>query len=243
MHYSFILASLLAATGTLAAPHCPRQTTNNEVRVILQNQQAELGTQQVFTGAKRETKPPVGSRGPYQTIEVRVGAGVAKQDLRCQVLDDTGKPIVATRGANTDITFADGGAGPWTFKTPHKVSQIICDPAFKKAAAGALDVRVVLQNQATELGSQTTLSGLQRENKPPAASNGPYKTVELVVGDLVKQDLRCKVLDLTGKPIVVLRGGNRDITFADGNAGLWTFETEHRVSHIICDPAFRKGSA
>jgi hypothetical protein len=103
---------------------------------------------------------------------------------------------------------------------------------------------VILENQAIELGSQTTFEGGVRQQKAPSASAGPFKTVELVVGcDVVNQAHRCQILDERDQPIVVIRGNNTDTTFADGNAGIWTLAEESFVSQIICDPTFVKGAA
>ena len=67
------------------------------------------------------------TKGPFETIEINVGAA-AQQDLRCQALDLDGKPIVATRGANVDITFSDADKGAWTFRDGAvEVSRIICE--------------------------------------------------------------------------------------------------------------------
>ncbi|KAL8855899.1 MAG: hypothetical protein Q9178_007464 [Gyalolechia marmorata] len=100
----------------------------SEIRVQLSNQRIELGIQQTFTGGVREEKTV--ASGPFTTVEIEVGALVQKQDTRCQVVDKAGKPIVATRGANTDITFADGDKGEWKFQRESEVSKVICDPAF-----------------------------------------------------------------------------------------------------------------
>ena len=77
----------------------------------------------------------MGSAGPYQTVEIRVGAGVEKQDTRCMLLDQAGKPVVAARGENTDITFSDNGKGEWSFGVTSEVGRIICDPAFEAASS------------------------------------------------------------------------------------------------------------
>jgi len=248
MQYSTIILAALAATGAIAAPY-GSGSRDNDIRVVLSNQATETGSQTTFTEGQRQQKGPVGSSGPYQTVELRLGQDVQNQDYRCQVLDDQSKPIVLTRGANTDITFGDGDKGEWTFKKESIVSSIICDPKFVKAAAPIVgrapsEVRVVLSNQASETGSQTTLSGDKRDEKAPVGSNGPFKTVELRLGQNVrKQDLRCQVLDTAGKPITVKRGANVDITFADGDKGEWTFLKVSKVSKIICDPKFKKGSS
>ncbi|KAF2651153.1 hypothetical protein K491DRAFT_761267 [Lophiostoma macrostomum CBS 122681] len=106
--------------------------SENNVRVQLSGP-GELATQTEFTGAASETKPPVGSNGPYDTIELDVGILVEDQGIRCKVLDNNGKEIIAVRGANTDTTFSDAGKGAWAFQKASEVSQIICDPAFVAA--------------------------------------------------------------------------------------------------------------
>lgn len=242
MQYSVFL-SLLAASGALAAPRNNRQSSNNEIRVALSS--SETGAQVTLKEGVRDTAVPAGN-GPFDTVELRLGKDVRQQNLRCQILDDAKNPIVVLRGNNTDITFADGGAGPWKFREEESlVSEVICDPKFKKAGPDANRLRVVLQNQGTETGSQTVFAGGdEREEKKPVASRGPFKTVELRVGEVVeKQDYRCQILDKANEPIVVLRGGNRDTTFADGGNGEWTFEKEEsEVSKIICDPTFKKAA-
>jgi hypothetical protein len=96
-----------------------------------------------------------------------------------------------------------------------------------------------------ELATQTSFSEGWRQSKTPTGSFGPFDTVALELGkDVHQQDLRCQVRDSNDKPIVVLRNGNREITFADGDAGSWTFEDGAMyVSAIICDPTFVKGIA
>ena len=152
---------------------------------------------------------------------------------------------MAIRGENTDITFSDADKGPWTFKQAREVSQITCGPAFVAVSPGAFDVTVILQNQATELGTQTVFEDFtMREAQRTVGSSGPFQTVEISVGELLDPALRCKILDLAGRPIVGLRGENRDITFSDAHKGAWTFEKpQSRVSKIICDPAFVAASA
>ena len=93
-----------------------------------------------------------------------------------------------------------------------------------------------------ELATQTTFDEGWRQVKRPVGSSGPYDTVSLTLGaDVKQQTLRCQVLNNYNEPII-LRNGNREITFADGNAGEWAFETGAQdVVAIICDPAFKKG--
>ena len=91
----------------------------------------ELATQTSFTGAMSETSAPVGSSGPYDTIQVTVGPLVEDQAIRCQLIDEAGVAIFGVRGANTDTTFSDAKKGPWTFRDgATDVSAITCDPAF-----------------------------------------------------------------------------------------------------------------
>ena len=106
MHSALSIASLfIAASGALALPQAGNITTSSyqadtEVRVILQSQATETGSQTVFKNVDvRKQKAPVGSTGPFETIEISVGAD-AQQDLRCQALDLDGKPIIAKRNAN-----------------------------------------------------------------------------------------------------------------------------------------------
>ncbi|KAL8790742.1 MAG: hypothetical protein Q9195_006220 [Heterodermia aff. obscurata] len=245
MQYSSLFLAALASSGSLAAPWT-KPSADTSLRVILSNQATETGSQTVLTSGSRQHARPVGSTGPFQTVELNVGAGVQDQDYRCQILDEAGKPIVIQRGANTDITFSDADKGEWTFRHESSVSKIICDPTFKKIGAEASEIRVVLSNQATETGSQTVFPDVSggRQHKPPVGSSGPFETVEIVVGALVeKQDIRCKLTDEHGKPVVATRGANTDITFSDANKGEWTFKAESEVSKIICDPAFKSANA
>ena len=245
MQYSSLFLAALASSGTLAVPYT-KYSADTSLRVILSNQATETGSQTVLTSGKRQQAPPVGSTGPFQTVELSVGAGVQDQGYRCQILDHDGKPIVIKRGANTDITFSDADKGEWTFRHESSVSKIICDPTFKKIGAEASEIRVVLSNQATETGSQTVFPDVSggRQHKPPVGTCGPFETVEIVVGALVeKQDIRCKLIDENAKPIVATRGKNTDITFSDANKGEWTFKATSEVSNIICDPAFKSANA
>jgi hypothetical protein len=79
-----------------------------------------------------EEKSPVGSSGPFNTVALTLGADVSDQNLRCQIIDDKGDAIELVRGNNEAFTFADGGAGAWTFLDPASsvVEKIICDPLF-----------------------------------------------------------------------------------------------------------------
>ncbi|KAF2623589.1 hypothetical protein BU25DRAFT_414328 [Macroventuria anomochaeta] len=115
-------------------------------------------------------------------------------------------------------------------------------PARRSASDNS--IRVQLSGPG-ELATQTAFEEGWRQVKRPQGSSGPYDTVALEVGkDVKQQGLRCQVRNEHNEPIVVLRNGNRDITFADGDAGSWTFESgAQEVVAIICDPTFVKGVA
>ena len=154
-----------------------------------------------------------------------------------------GAPIILKRGANTDITFGDGDKGAWTFRdAPSTVSKVICDPTFAKIGAAANTVSVRLSNQGAELGTTTDFPdpSEQRAESKPVGSTGPYTSVEIIVGELVKkQDIRCQLKDMHGADVVAKRGANVDTTFSDADKGEWTFKVESVVDNIICDPAFK----
>ncbi|KAF7195890.1 hypothetical protein HII31_02770 [Pseudocercospora fuligena] len=246
MQYSTIVLSLLAATGALAAP--TKRTSDNSIRVTLSD--GNLATQTAFEEGYRQAKKPVGSSGPYNTVEVTLGADVKQQTLRCQVLDNYSKPITATRGENIDITFSDAGKGKWTFQNGlTEVSQIICDPAFVAASAPPAEKDTSMRVTLTDgnLATQTAFdeAGLVREHKSPVGSDGPYNSVELTLGADVDPELRCQILDSHNKAITVQRGENIDTTFADGGNGPWEFlyPESSEVYNIVCDPTFVKASA
>ena len=125
------------------------------------------------------------------------------------------------------------------------LSALFATSALARPARRATsDNSIVVQlSGPDELATQTTFDEGWRQVKRPVGSNGPYDTVLLTLGaDVKQQTLRCQVLDNYNEPIVVLRNGSREITFADGNAGEWTFETGAQdVVAIICDPSFKKG--
>lgn len=244
MQYTSIILAALAACSTIAAPLTnaapQKRMLDNTLTVVLSNQATETGSQTTFTEGQREEGGPTGSSGPFQTVELRLGKDVQRKDLRCKILDDQGDDIVVIRGANTDITFADGGKGAWTLRKESMVSEIICDPIFVKTDPSVFETRVILSNQATELGSQTTLKEGPRVESAPTGSSGPFQTVEIAVGAWAeKQDLRCSVLDHAGTPIVAKRGKNVDTTFSDADKGAWTFVHESEVSKIVCDESFK----
>ncbi|EXJ54643.1 hypothetical protein A1O7_09984 [Cladophialophora yegresii CBS 114405] len=239
MYANTIVLALLAATGTLAAPHS-RRSYDNTVTVILCDG-GETGAQVSGLSSTERAMGTPATSGPFTTIEISLGADVANKDLRCQALDNYGNAIVGVRGANVDTTFSDADKGAWTFRQAAYVSEVVCDPTFVKIDPNSdeLSLRVILQSLSTDTGSQTVLPAGSSATSTPAGSFGPYETVELSVGSLVeKQDYRCKILDMAGAPLIVLRGENRDITFSDADKGAWTLETPSEVHSIVCDPSF-----
>ena len=99
-----------------------------QVRVILSDSVADLATQTVFDSVdERVESAPTGSAGPYDSLEIAVGA-LVDPALRCQLINGRGKKIVAVRGENIDTTFSDADKGPWDFRRRAKVSNIVCDP-------------------------------------------------------------------------------------------------------------------
>jgi hypothetical protein len=245
MYTNTIAVALLAATGAMAAPHT-RRYYDDTVTVILSDG-GETGAQVSGLSSTYRAMGTPALSGPFTTIEIALGAGVQNQELRCQALDNYGYPIVGVRGANTDTTFSDADKGAWTFRQASYVSEVVCDPTFVKIdpASDELNLRVILESQSTETGSQTQLpANTALVDLPPVGSSGPFETVELSVGSLVaKQDFRCQILDLAGNPLYVLRGGKRDITFSDADKGAWTLETPSEVSDIVCNPTFVARSA
>lgn len=244
MYTTFALSSLLLASSVAASPAMRRQYTQERVTVTLQNQAIELGSGTTFNNVNaRKTLPPVGSSGPFTTINVDVAANATNQALRCQALDEAGVPLIATRGENIDITFSDADKGEWTFVDDEGVyvSAIVCDPAFVSIDPSEKTVGVLLQNQAIELGTTTTFEDpTVRTKQRPVGGSGPFETVEIDVGQVVEnQDLRCKVLNNMYHAIVAVRGENTDTTFSDAGKGPWTFrDGAQEVSAIICNPRF-----
>jgi hypothetical protein len=240
MHHSIAACFLLAATGSFAFAQAS-DAADNSISVILQNQGIELGSTTTFSEGVRETKHPVGSSGPFTTVELSLGDEVAQQDLRCQVLDDRNLPIILLRGENNDTTFADGDGGVWDFQNGALfVSTIICDPEFEKREQD-LDIRVTLSDG--NLATQTVFeeAGLEFEQKAPVGSSGPFNTVNLDIGaDVENQALRCQIIDTHGNTIQLARGDNEDETFGDGGNGAWDFlmPASSEVGNIICDPTF-----
>jgi hypothetical protein len=240
MHHSIAACFLLTATGSFAFAQAS-DAADNSISVILQNQGIELGSTTTFSEGVRETKHPVGSSGPFTTVELSLGDEVAQQDLRCQVLDDRNLPIILLRGENNDTTFADGDGGVWDFQDGALfVSTIICDPEFEKREQD-LDIRVTLSDG--NLATQTVFeeAGLEFEQKAPVGSSGPFNTVNLDIGaDVEIQALRCQIIDTHGNTIQLVRGDNEDETFGDGGNGAWDFlmPASSEVGNIICDPTF-----
>ncbi|CAO1603756.1 hypothetical protein XANCAGTX0491_007334 [Xanthoria calcicola] len=239
MQYTSIFFAALAATTTLAAPWTT-PSHDNKLQVTLSGPHT-TPAQKHFPESPRTAKHP-SSNGLFTFVELHVGKDVPNQATRCQILDQASKPIVIQRGNNTDITFGDGGKGKWTIRGEEatKVSQIICDPAFRQITAGTgTEIRVQLSNQATELAIQTAFTEGSRQEKA-VNSSGPFTSVQIMVGALVQnQDYRCQVVDKAGQAVVATRNTNIDTTFSDAGKGEWTFKKESEVSKVIWDPAFK----
>lgn len=240
MHYSAIFVSLFAAASAVASGQ--RQDSSKSVTVTLRNDSEKPF---VFSEPVRR---PVSARPniaePISKVELTLTEDVQNANLRCQILDQHQEPIVVLRGNSTDITFADGGKGPWTLREPAVVNKVICDSNFVKIETDdeRLGVKVLLQSQNPELGVNFDLSGA-RASEVEVREDTAFGTVTLdITGELVDPELRCQIVSADG-PIVVLRGENVDVTFADGDKGPWTLQQETIVQRIICDPAFKKASA
>jgi hypothetical protein len=240
MYTNTIAVSLLAVAGALAAPLTSR-TYDDTVTVALSDA-GETGAQVTLKSTYENSAVPA-TPGPFVNIQITLGADVANKDLRCQALDFTKTPIVGLRGNNTDITFSDAQKGPWFFREPTFVTEVVCSPAFKKIdpKSDDLNLVIILENQSTETGSQTSLAFGVDAVSPPVGSNGPFETVELQVGKLLEKaaqtGYRCQILDDKMAPLVVLRAGKRDTTFSDADKGAWKLEIPSYVSEIVCKPS------
>ncbi|KAF1954900.1 hypothetical protein CC80DRAFT_493622 [Byssothecium circinans] len=255
MLYTSLLLALSASTA-LAAPSGQHQSAaDRDVTVQLTNSALEIGSQTNFVDGKAEKKPPVGSKGPYTSVTIRVGKDAKNKDIRCKLLDRSNKAIQGKRGENTDITFADGGKGEWKLSKQVEVAFIICDPAFVKGSAprsaqpagkddNVEDIRVQLSNQSIELGIGFTLKNTGKRDELKVGTSSVFDEITVTSPKKVKDTLRCQILDKAGKPITAKRGENVDTTFSDAGKGAWTFKVPAKsaVSKIICDPAFKKAT-
>lgn len=245
------LTSLLVATAATSVSGASVPRSNDLATVALSSVPLDLTTQTSFTGKERQQKTPFISFGPYESVELNLDAKLANKALRCQALDSNNRPITVVRGAAVDVTFGDGGKGPWTFKAgATSVKQIICDPAFKQASqnapapTGDTSVRVTVSDGNLAIQTAFDKAGLVREEKSFAGSKDPFNTINLALGaNVQKKDLRCQVLDKNNRPIKVVRGAAVDITFGDGGKGAWKFQAGNSViTKIVCDPAFKQTS-
>jgi hypothetical protein len=252
MRYSTLAFAALSASSVTATPWGQYSyTTDAEITVAMSNSAKGIGSRTQFMGDRRQEQPANGSRGPFKTINIIVGKNVEKKDIRCKILDNAGKEIKAERGpSNVDQTFADGGKGEWSFLQESEVSSIICDPAFKKgdgagtAPAGGNEIRVVLSDQAAELGIAFTLREGSRDELLVGTSE-EFSSIEVTAPANVKDTLRCKILDKAGMEVTARRGDNPvniDTTFSDAGKGAWLFDQPKRtqIGKIICDPTFKK---
>ena len=239
MQLTAVLASLLATASAMNSGH---HRPSRSVTVTLRNDSEQAFNLREPRRRAVRARPPLAE--PISEVELTLGDHVRNADLRCQILDEEYQPIVVLRGANTDVTFADGDKGPWKLREPTVVRKIVCDQDFEQIQPDdeRLQVSVLLQSQSPEVGIPFDLSGVVA-NEIEVAEPTAIETVTLdVIGELVDPALRCQLVGAEG-PIVVLRGENVDVTFADGEGGPWTLQEETVVQKIVCDPAFEKGSA
>ena len=251
MHSVLSIASLfLAASGALAYPQQASNMTSTsyltgtQVKVTLTSQNAE-SKEILFERVDAMESKQVHHGGEFSKILVEVGKD-AKQDLRCQALDERNIPLIGLRNANVDVTFSDAHKGAWNFTNPYsQVSRIVCDPAFVASESPEdFDIRVELASKADDLATQTVLKafdGLQASE--PIGSFGPYDSVTISVGKQLNPTLRCQLIDRRGKKILATRGEepnvNVDTTFSDAGKGEWVFRRQHRVVNIVCDETFK----
>jgi hypothetical protein len=239
MQYSIVFLSIMAATGSLAAPQSVE--ADNAIDVLISSGDIESNSATRFVEGRREVKEHSNQLVASETIELRVGANVSQQGVRCQILDAQDEPIIGFRDPNFDITFSDADKGPWTLVGGAQiVKTIICDPEF---VGNALDLETRVTLSDGNLATQTVFeeAGLVVERKEPVGSSGPFNSVNLRIGaDVENQALRCQVLDDRGNAIELFRDPNEAFTFADGGNGAWSFlePASSLVSEIICDPAF-----
>jgi hypothetical protein len=136
MRCSTFVIVALSASGTIASSCWDQHSykTDLELTVDMSNSEKALGSRTIFLNNERQEQPPSSSRGPFKTVNIKVGKDRENKDIRCKLLDNDGKPIKAARGPNNiQETFADTGKGEWTFIQESEVSSIVCDPAFQKA--------------------------------------------------------------------------------------------------------------
>lgn len=92
--------ALLATFNVVASTEIRRQSSDTEVRVTISDQGTETGSQVQFDAVtSRVVEAARGGDTLFTEIDVFVGPG-AQQDLRCQAIGMTGKPLIATRGEN-----------------------------------------------------------------------------------------------------------------------------------------------
>ena len=243
MQHTIILASLLAAAAAASgsASHHHQDLSRSAVVTL-------RGTSEKAFNLPEPLRRPVSARPhvgePVSEVELTLGENIQNESLRCQILDESYEPIVVLRGENTDITFADGGKGPWTLREPTVVKKVVCDPHFEQIQKDddRLQVSVLLQSQNPEVGINFDLSGVIR-NEVEVQEPTAFETVTLKVsGELVDPALRCQIVGADGA-ITVLRDDNVKQTFSDAGKGAWTLQQETVVQNIICDPDFQNGDA
>lgn len=193
------------------------------------------------------------------------------KDIRCKVVIDTkdrdivggkrgkvagpdGKP---TEKDNLDISFADGGKGAWTLLSLVNVTEIACDPSFKKYTPEQVAEKEVItvilsegkpeeQQDANKKASVTGFTGTKEESIMTHTGDKQFNYVQVSVGILSQpQGLRCQlIIGDNQKPIVGKRGANVDTTFSDAHKGPWIFEEPKmsKVTSVKCSPDFKSAN-
>ncbi|KAK8029642.1 hypothetical protein PG993_010933 [Apiospora rasikravindrae] len=149
MQYATILLSLLATLATTAPTQRQSKETralapraDGPLRVTLETDFFDSAAADFFGGLAAEllatslgeadAKAPT-FPGPFATVTLDVGDGTP--EARCQLIDTDGQVVTLVRGANVDVSFGDGGNGPWRAQDggTFSIKQIKCDPEFKSA--------------------------------------------------------------------------------------------------------------
>jgi len=272
MQYSTAFIAAFAATAA-AAPwnyptNQPAQPADSGLVVKLSGSDEFSQPFAIDTTLSRKFDTPLPN---INTIEVDAKK-FNNQDIRCKLVIDTkdrdivggkrgkvagpdGKP---TDKDNLDISFADGGKGAWTLLSLVNVTEIVCDPSFKKytpeQVAENEKITVVLsegkpeeQQDANKKAFVTGFTGTKEESIMSHTGDKQFNYVQVSVSILSQpQSLRCQlIIGDNQKPIVATRGTNVDTTFSDAHKGPWKFQTPpmSKVTTVVCSPDFKSASS
>lgn len=176
MHSYAAIISVLAAAGAIAAPLTVRDSHGAEqtdIKVILSR--GRFQGPEVTFGDENLSRVSLKQKfaKKYDTVALEVGPQFANQAIRCQVLDARGQPVTVNRGENRDVTFADGGNGPWTFDAATKISKITCDEEFVKGGAAEEEE----EEEEAEEGEMDNGQGNDDDNQQGGGGNAPTITI------------------------------------------------------------------